>query len=127
MARNYTPLAQSAQRLIQKYGRSITQRVPTFTAGARAYEGTVTYVNYTLTAVVVDYRADEADGETILQTDRKYLVAARDVTVAPAPGHLLVDGSATLTVVGVATVQPGATALVYECQARVGAGQTIGA
>jgi len=120
MAYDYSTLAATALRLINDKGRALTVREVTGTQPdpAKPWEGGETLTDHAVTGVVVDYEQGEIDGTTIRAGDRKALVAGSALSVVPKPGWRVLDGSASLTVIRVEQVKPGATVLLWTLQVR---------
>lgn len=72
---------------------------------------------YACTVVLTEYSARDRDGTQITSRDVKALIAP-DAETDPRNGDTLTVSGRTYTIVHVDTVQPGAVALLYECQVR---------
>jgi uncharacterized Zn finger protein len=115
MSFNYTPLSDSADRLIKRFGKSYT-----FTRTAKGtYDpatGTTTDTTSTFTkfACVFNYSESEVNGEAVLQSDRRLLAQAHTYQVGDT---VVVDGE-TFRVISIAPTQPSDTAMAINLQVR---------
>lgn len=116
-------LAVLVERMVRKFGRAVVVRRPTqsFTAGTGSV--TTTWSDFPAKAVVetVDLRA--VDGTATQAGDRLLLVAASEVTTAPADGWTVVLGESVgagdvLRVVRVETIEVEGSPVAYRLQAR---------
>lgn len=108
----------TALRLIAKFGQSVTHTIRV--AGSYDYATgavTVTETTQTVSAVMVKYSSNEIDGMLVLSSDRKALIAASGITKPSVDDVLTISGVAW-TVKSVDELNPGGTALTYECQVR---------
>lgn len=118
-AYNYGRLKATADRLIGRFGRSGTLSRPGSPTGP-AYDPTPgTPTTYAVSYVVDDYRNSELDGTRVLQSDKKLTMAVKALSITPATSDTLVetDGS-VYKIIDVKPLQPGATTLLWEIQAR---------
>lgn len=117
----YSSLAGTANKLLGKFGQSVTlrRRVVTYTP---ATGGTSTTTTDTTVNVVVDsYRAERVDGTLVRSTDRRVVVAATGLASAPdAATDVLIIGGVEHRIVSVEPVDPAGTPVVYTVQVRVG-------
>ena len=106
--------------MIGEFGRTITlrQRVAVVADANVPSSVTMTDTDHAVTGVVSDFKDAQVDGEQIKAGDRKVLLAAADLTVVPAPGDQLIDGSTTLQVLDSKRIKPGGTDILYTIQAR---------
>lgn len=121
MTFNYTTSSATALRLLTKFGQAVTLRKQT----AGAYDpstgtATITQSDTAGNAVMLEFSDGERyqAGTTIQEGDKKALLNA--VAVTPAPNDLLIVGSATWTVLGVKTLAPAGTVVLYELHLRHG-------
>lgn len=106
---NYTPLANSAKRLIDRFGYDATI--------SRKVAGVTT--TFPVRIVMTEYKPAEKDGQLILQTDRKAILSAVGLTITPDPEtDQLVEGGNPLRIVTVTPTAPAGVAIVYELQVR---------
>ena len=121
MAKDYTGLAARASSLVQRFGKAavtVTVTSNTVPDADRPWEITSVQTDHAVTAVRIDYSDAEIDGTNIRAGDRKYLVAANDLTIVPKPGYIVTDG-ADFSVEGVQTTAPGGTDIIYELHVRL--------
>lgn len=119
----YTELRSTAGRLLTSYGQSMTLTK----RASGAYNpatgaSTVTETTYTVRGAVFDYSggAYKLAPMLIQAGDRRALVAADGLSVAPEPADRLTIAGAIWSIVTVTPTDPGGTAVVYECQVRRG-------
>lgn len=110
MARfNYTPLTNSAKRLIEKFGYAATI--------SRTVDGITT--TYDVQIVMTEYNPREKDGALIIATDRKAILSAVDLSITPDPEtDRLVENGNSLQIVTVTPTAPAGVAIIYELQVR---------
>lgn len=115
---DYARAAQTAERLIRKFGAAGAIRRETPGSGPSYDPGEPTITDHAAHIVVTSYANREVDGQRILATDRKAYVEP-SVGVEPTTSDLLVtpDGS-TLTIVDVTLLRPATTTILYLVQAR---------
>lgn len=111
--KDYGPLAATATRLIDQFGRSAT--LVSMTPGTGYDPGEPTESNAAVRIVAWDYRQSERDGTLIQMNDRRVMM---DATATPVSQDRLVDGSDEFVVVNVEAIKPGPTALAYIVQLR---------
>jgi len=113
------PLRQVASLLVGKFGTHGTfRRVSTgvFQPGTDTVANTaVDYLN--IPCSVVDYTINEVRGG-VQAGDRKVLVAAADLEVAPTAEWQFLLGARTYRVIDVRITMSGDYAALYECQVR---------
>lgn len=110
MARfNYNKIAQTGQKLIQKFGYNAVIR--------RTVDSVDT--DFSVTIVMLEYHPQARDGALILQNDRKALLSAIGLTFTPDPEtDKLIEGSHGLQIVTVTPTSPAGVPLLYELQVR---------
>ena len=113
----YTDLADTAEDMIEEFGREVTLRRvnPGAYSPATNSNSGGSVVDRTISAVFTNYSEREIDGEIILRGDQKALVAA---TVEPAHNDKIIDGTKVFTVINVQPLQPGIDVLIYKLQVR---------
>lgn len=120
MSFNYATTRALADRLLTKFGQSVSLR--RIATSGTAYEPTQTPTDYATTAAILDYNARQIDGENILVTDRRALVAAGPLTTlgitSIAPPDALVVNSVAVPIVRVIPLAPAGTVVMYDCQLR---------
>lgn len=126
---DYSSKVLLAERLIGKFGRTVTlvRRDRTSGDAAQPWRGPAdpgTDESVTLKAVLLDFDSENVDGRLVRHDDMKALVAAKDVTDAlPAAALIeeydrLVDGTFEWAIQGVKSLQPGDTRIAYELHLR---------
>lgn len=115
MSYNYTPLTQSASRMITKFGAQYTfTRVTKGAYSAATGTTTDTSATYTKYACLFDYSdSDRADG-SILQGDRRMLAEGHSYAV----GDTVVVGSDTFRIISISDVGPGGSVVASNLQIR---------
>lgn len=115
---DYARAAQTAERLIRKFGAVGAIRRETPGSGPSYDPGEPTLTDHPAHIVVTSYTNREIDGQRILATDRKAYVEPT-VGVEPTTSDLLVtpDGS-TLAVIDVTLLRPATTTVLYVLQVR---------
>lgn len=117
---DYTATRATAERLLERFGRSVSLRRTTV-SGGDAWNpggGTATTVNHAATAVVTEYDAREIDGTLIRREDRRVILSTEGLSVTPATSDKVVVGATVYAIVNVAPLEPGGTVVLYEIQAR---------
>lgn len=115
MTYNYTPLKQSADRLIQRFGQTYT-----FTRTTKgSYDpatGTTTDTTATFqkSGVLFDYSDGDSADQTVLAGDRRLLAEAHSYEV----GDTLVIDSQTYRVISISANQPAGTMILANLQIR---------
>lgn len=115
MSYNYTPLKQSADRLIQRFGQKYT-----FTRTTKgSYDpatGTTTdsTATYQKSGILFDYFDGDSAGETVLAGDRRLLAEAHSYEV----GDSVVIDSQTYRVISISPNQPAGTMMLANLQIR---------
>lgn len=121
MTFDYSRSASTALNQINDKGRTVTVRTPgedmvydpatdTFTPGED--------VDTPVKALFTQFAKRDIDGELILQTDKRVLIAASALDAAPGTQDKIVDGGTEYQVINTETVQPGDTAILYMVQVR---------
>jgi hypothetical protein len=111
-------LDRDVEKLIDRYGYDLTLRR---TAVGGAYNTTTgavtggTTTTASVRGVFVNYMERDIDGTSILADDRKLLLQARGLTVAPETGDTLDND---VQIISVRTIKAGATVVAYVCQTR---------
>lgn len=115
---DYARAAQTAGRLIRKFGAAGAIRRETPGSGPSYDPGEPTLTDHPAHIVVTSYTNREIDGQRILATDRKAYVEP-SVGVEPTTSDLLVtpDGS-TLAIIDVTLLRPATTTVLYVLQVR---------
>lgn len=115
MSYNYTPLTQSASRMITKFGKQYTfTRVTKGAYSAATGTTTDTSATYTKFACLFDYSdSDRGDG-SVLQGDRRMLAEGHSYAV----GDSVVVGGDTFRIISISDVGPGGSVVASNLQIR---------
>lgn len=123
MAYNYAPLAATAKRLVEQFGRPVEffRKSETPADPDKPWRGSVSPdTRVQLIAVLVDYTLEEATSDHVLRGDKRAFVAQLSI-----PGIDLTDfdrmvdaDGQTWSVVRIETINPGDTRLLYDVQLR---------
>jgi hypothetical protein len=107
------PLA-TANRLIARFGQTGAVRRDGEDTGP-AYDPTPGEpVDHPAQFAIVDFSAREIDGTRVLMGDKKALLAPGSLTIVPGLSDRLVEaGGAVWDIVGVETLRPAETTLLY--------------
>lgn len=117
---DYIESRADADALIREFGQAVSVRRTT--TGGTEWEPTETTQDYGSIAAIVDYADRQIDGENILLTDRRALVAAgplneQGVTSIAPPDTLVVDGVA-VPIIRVKPLNPAGIVVMFDCQLR---------
>lgn len=117
---DYIESRADADELIAEFGQSVALR-RTSTTG-NEWDPTTSTTDYATLAAILDYNSRQIDGQNILVTDRRALVAAGPLTalgvVGIAPPDAIVVGGVAVPVVRVMPLNPAGTVVMYDCQLR---------
>lgn len=113
---NYANAVATAQRLISRFGQTVTQHV--ISGGGSAWDPTQTETNYTLTGAVLNFNKRDVDGTLIKATDKRVIVSTDGMTVTLDAAHKLTIGGVKHSIVNVRELNPGGTVVYVEAQAR---------
>lgn len=118
---DYSESRDDVDELIAEFGQVVALRRDV--ASGPASEPTVTPTDYATTAAILDFSARQIDGENILATDRRALVAAGPLTALGITGiaapDSLVIGGVPIPIVRVQPLNPAGVVVMYDCQLRV--------
>lgn len=120
---DYTSLAATAKRLIEKNGRTVTitkmSQTPADPAKPHRARNPAADTSVTPTAVVVPFEREQVDGSNVMVDDKMVLVAQESVSGVDLQSFdRLTDGSDEYDIVKVKKVNPGPTSVVYMIQVR---------
>lgn len=115
MSYNYTPLTQSASRMITKFGALYTfTRVTKGTYSAATGTTTDTSATYQKYACLFDYTDSDSPDGAILQGDRRMLAEGHSYAV----GDTVVVGGDTYRIISISDVGPGGSVVASNLQIR---------
>ena len=113
----YTSLRATAQRLIQKNGRTITYSVKSATLidANNPQLGTVGTTDLTPKAAFINSVVSEKSKNLVQSGDKICLIAADDLpSVVPSTSDFIVDGGVTYDIENVDSIDPSDAPVVYE-------------
>lgn len=120
MSFDYAKSAASALKLITKFGASstLTKRAEGSYDPATG-TSSITETNYTVYAVLLNYKANEtnAQGSLVTAKDRKVIMQA--TTVTPDVSDTITVNSTVYRIVEVKTLTPAGTAVLHELRVTV--------
>lgn len=129
MALNYANLANTAERLIEENGRSLTLikggEVVADVNKPYGPDTTTGDLSYTVIGVIVEFENEAFDGTLIMRGDKRALVAHNSVVDEAGAGSVeiekfdrLLDGLVDWKIENVISWQPGDTRIFYDLQLR---------
>ncbi len=117
---DYLESRDDADELIAEFGQVVSVRRTSSTGNE--WDPVVTTADYTTLAAILDYNSRQIDGENILITDRRALIAAGPLTAlgvtSIAPPDSIVVGGVAVPVVRVMPLNPAGVVVMYDCQLR---------
>lgn len=119
MSFDYTSLQNTADRLISKFGRSVTLRrvtAGTYDPSNLSVSGD-SNADTTVTVAIMNYEEREIDGSVIKRQDMRGYLAAKN-TALPSVSDIIIDGSVQYQIVNIRELKPATTSLLYELQLR---------
>ena len=113
-------MAAMALSLLTSKGTTFTLRrtAVTTATGKPWMSASTSDTDTTVHGILDDYTAMQRDGQAVQATDRRYIIAASDLSSPPAPGDDFLDGSTVYEVVSVQTVRQAGTDVLYYLQVR---------
>jgi len=90
---------------------------PTYSPAAGLTEPTI--VTYEAIGCVVDYASKDKDGTSILQSDRKALIAAKGLAITPKVSNKIVFEDLKYRIIAVHTIREGSDIVAHVCQVRL--------
>ena len=120
---DYTSLAATAQRLIEKNGRTVTitkmSQVAADPNKPHRARNPATQTSVSPKAVIVPFDREQVDGSNVMVDDKMVMVAQSSVTGVDLSSYdYVTDGSDQYDIVKVSKIQPGDTSVVFMIQAR---------
>lgn len=106
---DYSRNVATANKLIAKYGRSLTVERRANGVLVKATESD---------AVILDYTNDQIDGTRILRTDRQVFISVERLAFEPLPNDRLVVDGKSLIIVTIKPLNPAGVVVFYELQVR---------
>lgn len=115
---NYAKTAQTALRLIGRFGQAGQLHRPVF-SGPEHNPVEEDPLLFPAKFVITEFDQREIDGTRVLATDKKGLVAAAGLAVEPKLSDLLVEADGNkYRIAAVATLKPASTPVLYTLQVR---------
>lgn len=115
---DYAKTAQTALRLIERFGQTGALRVKGSTGPSHNPTPTPP-TDHPAKFVITDFEAKDIDGTRVLATDKKALVAAAGLAVVPEVAHRLLEADGqSYSIAGVDTLMPATTPVVYALTVR---------
>jgi hypothetical protein len=108
--------AATAQRLLSRFGTTITWRRPgarTVTAGVESNGAASTASVVGVVLPITDARDARFEPATVVRGEAAEILTAGTVATAPRPGDEYVASGATWKVIGVTTLAPAGVAMLY--------------
>jgi hypothetical protein len=118
---DYLESRDDADELIEEFGGAALVRI--LTNSGTAWEPSQTTADKATFAAVIDYDARQIDGENVLRTDRRALVAAGPLAALGVtlfgPTDKLVIGGDVYSLIDVKPIKPAAVVVMFDCQVRL--------
>lgn len=117
---DYVSLANTANRLIDENGRtiSILTRSDTLPDSAKPWEPSALQNPVSAKGVFLDYTKSEIATGIVEQSDQRLLVAAKNLTGDINTAQQVIDNSQTWEVINVREIKPADIIIYYEIQCR---------
>lgn len=116
---DYSRARQTADRLIEKFGKPGNIRRNGTPTGPAHNQTPGAPVDHPVTFVTLKYETKDIDGVRVLKTDTKVLLAVGSLDIEPTTSDLLAGASgAPYKVIAADALEPGPTTLLYWIQAR---------
>lgn len=118
-------LQRDVRTLLDELGYDLTLRRTTQGSydPSTGQTGASSTTDVTVRAIMVDYEADEINGETVIRGDRKVIISAVDssgdaLSIDPDVEDELIGEGADVSVVNVRRIKSRSSILAFECQVR---------
>lgn len=115
---DYTRPRATAARLLERFGQTGVIRRLTQGAGEPHNPGPAVPADHPCTFVVDIYKTFERDGTLIKAGDKKVLVKAEGLAIAPTTSDKIIIAGEVHTIVSVEPLSPAGTVVMYTVQAR---------
>ncbi|MFP1634091.1 hypothetical protein ACLB6G_20365 [Zhengella sp. ZM62] len=116
MTYDYTRPEATAQRLIAKFGQSVT--LTKVTKVWNDWNPGVNLTEYSATGAVMDYADREIDGTVIKAGDKRVYLSTEGLTVEPDTTDTLTVGGVVHSIIRVDPLNPGGTVVMWTLQVR---------
>ena len=112
--------AASALSILTKNGTTYTIQRETATSNpAQPWKpNTIDTTSQTAYGILDDFSDGMRNGETIQNSDRKYTIAASNLTFVPDAGDLFIDKTQTHRIISVSAVRSAAVDVIYNVHVR---------
>lgn len=115
---DYSRIVDSANRLIDRFGRGLSIRRAGGETGP-AYDPVFEPPSdHPCRGVVLSYDSKEIDGTLIRTNDRKVYISVAGLDIVPTASDLLNSGGEVMSILSVKPLAPGDVTVLYEIQAR---------
>ena len=116
----YVSLRATAQRLIQKNGRTViyTRKGTTIADVAKPWEGKSGDSTLSLKAAFIEFTLVSVRGNLVQAGDKRVLIAADDLGIIPDTKDTILDKNVTWNIVSVEAIDPSDAAIVYDFHMR---------
>ncbi len=115
---NYSRIAQTVQRLLQKFGaQTTTKRRVEGQYDSATGKKPITETTFNMTAVVFDYAQELIDGTKVMDDDKQVFASVVGVNV-PQSGDFFTWRGKQYTIIKVKDLAPSGISVLYELQAR---------
>jgi hypothetical protein len=116
----YASLRATAQRLIQKNGRTVTYTIKgtTLADPAKPWDGKTGDTTKSLKAAFIQFTLENVRGNLVQSGDKRALIAADDLATTPGPEDLITDGTIPWHIVSVEAIDPSDAPVVYDFHLR---------
>lgn len=119
---NYARMQQTVIRLLSRFGpvAGATLIKPGVPTGPSFDPTPGVPVNYTCSAVILDYTINQVDNTNILASDKRILAARPDMSISPDPSwSITVKGTTYRIMAPTRTTAPGDVNLMWDLQCRI--------
>lgn len=124
MTFNYTKSLATVERLLAKFGQSVTfTRVTNGAYDPDTSTQALVETTYTASAVLLDYKGKDSGNlrDSMIEiNDKKLLVSPVGLTETPNANDKVTIGGVVWNVINVKSLNPAGTVVLYECQVRIG-------
>lgn len=113
------PLKDDVAHLVDDEGRAMTlRRVSTGAYSPSTSSATITSVEHTVKGFLLNYRDDRREDSLVKMGDRKAVIKAKGLAVAPQIKDLLIVDNREFQIVNTRIIEQKGETVVYICQIR---------